>query len=324
MAWVGPISKIVRQHPSGMQASAIAVALFAAGLLVRLALEPWLSPIAFLTFYPAIIATTLICGWRRGVLVVLLSMAAGWYLFIEPRGTFAFDGARTPVILASFLAVALFQVALVAALAEVVRRLDAMQAVQADLFRELQHRVANNMQLIASTLNVARRRINDPEAREVIAQATARVDAMARLHRKLYDPDSYRNGLEPVLREVLAETFQGLPVRLDIRLVPRPLSIARMTAIVLLVNEAAINAAKHVFRPERGSAFEVELRPCEDGRLRLVVRDDGPGLGPVPRGPDAARRLGMTIMQSLARQLGGCLEVLDGPGMSLGVSFAPQ
>jgi two-component system, sensor histidine kinase PdtaS len=324
MAWVGPISKIVRQHPSGMQASAIAVALFAAGLLVRLALEPWLSPIAFLTFYPAIIATTLICGWRQGVLVVLLSMAAGWYLFIEPRGSFAFDGAGTPVILASFLAVALFQVALVAALAEVVRRLDAMQAVQADLFRELQHRVANNMQLIASTLNVARRRINDPEAREVIAQATARVDAMARLHRKLYDPDSYRNGLEPVLREVLAETFQGLPVRLDIRLVPRPLSIARMTAIVLLVNEAAINAAKHVFRPERGSAFEVELRPCEDGRLRLVVRDDGPGLGPVPRGPDAARRLGMTIMQSLARQLGGCLEVLDGPGMSLGVSFAPQ
>ena len=120
MAWVGPIAKIVRRHPSGMRRWAIAVALFAAGLLVRLALEPWLSPIAFLTFYPAIIATTLICGWRQGVLVVLLSMAAGWYLFLEPRGSFAFDGARTPVILASFLVVALFQVALVAALAEVV------------------------------------------------------------------------------------------------------------------------------------------------------------------------------------------------------------
>ena len=67
------------------------------------------------------------------------------------------------------------------------------------------------MQLVASTLNVARRRINDPEAREVIAQATARVDAMARLHRKLYDPDSYRNGLEPVLREVLARPSRGCP-----------------------------------------------------------------------------------------------------------------
>jgi hypothetical protein len=324
MAWVGPISAIVRRQPSGLRASAIAVALFAASLAARLALEPWLSPIAFVTFYPAIILATLLCGWRQGVFVVLLSMTAGWYLFIEPRGSFAFAGVGTPIILASFLAVALFQVALVAALAKLVRRLEALQAVHADLFRELQHRVANNMQLVASTLHVAQRRISDPEAREAIGQATARVDAMARLHRKLYDPDSYRNGLEPVLREVLGETFQQLPVRLDIRLVPRPLSIGQMTAIVLLVNEAAINAAKHVFRPERGSAFEVELRPCEDGLMRLVVCDDGPGLGPVPTGRDVSRRLGMTIMQSLARQLGGCLEVLDGPGMSLGVSFAPQ
>jgi two-component sensor histidine kinase len=324
MAWVGPISAIVRRQPSGLRASVIAVALFAASLAARLALEPWLSPIAFVTFYPAIILATLLCGWRQGVFVVLLSMTAGWYLFIEPRGSFAFAGVGTPIILASFLAVALFQVALVAALAKLVRRLEALQAVHADLFRELQHRVANNMQLVASTLHVAQRRISDPEAREAIGQATARVDAMARLHRKLYDPGSYRNGLEPVLREMLVETFQGLPTTIDIRLVPRPLSISQMTAIVLLVNEAAINAAKHVFRPERGSRFQVELRPCGDGRMRLVVRDDGPGPGPVPAGGDASRRLGMTIMQSLARQLGGCLEVLDGPGMTLGVTFAPH
>jgi K+-sensing histidine kinase KdpD len=124
MAWVGPIARIVRRHPGGMRAWVIAVALFGAGLLVRLALDPWLSPIAFLTFYPAIIVATLICGWRPGVLVVLLSMTAGWYLFVEPRGTFAFKDAGTPIILGSFLAVALFQVVLVAALAELVRRLE--------------------------------------------------------------------------------------------------------------------------------------------------------------------------------------------------------
>ncbi|WP_431269307.1 sensor histidine kinase [Dankookia sp. P2] len=324
MAWVGPVSAILRPHPTGVRAWAIALALFAASLAARLALERWLAPIAFLTFYPAIIAAALVCGWRQGLLVVALSTLAGWYLFLEPHGSFAFRNSGTPVILAGFVTVALFQVVLLAALAEVIRRLEALQAAHADLFRELQHRVANNMQLVASTLHVAQRRITDPEAREVIGQATARVDAMARLHRKLYDPDSYRNGLEPVLREVLGETFQGLPVRLDIRLAPGPLTIGQMTAIVLLVNEAAINAAKHVFRPEQGSAFEVALRPGADGRLLLEMRDDGPGLGPAQPGGEASRRLGMTIMQSLARQLGGCLEVLDGPGMALGVHFASR
>lgn len=323
MAWVGPVSKVVGRPQNGVQPWAIAFALFAACLLLRLALEPWLTSLAFITFYPAIIIATLVCGWRPGVLVALLSMLAGWYFFLEPRRSFAFLGAGTLVVLTSFLVVSLFQVTMVAALAEVVRRLDRMQAVQADLFRELQHRVANNMQLVASTLHVAERRINDPESREVIGQATARVDAMARLHRRLYDPESYRAGPEPLLRDVLGETFQGLSVALDIRLVSPPLSIARMTAIILLVNEAAINAAKHVFRPGRGQAFAVSLQPTEDGQLRLVVRDDGPGLGPAPAGRDAAHRLGMTIMQSLARQLGGRLEILEGPGLGLAVTFPP-
>jgi hypothetical protein len=48
---------------------------------------------------------------------------------------------------------------------------------------------------------------------------------------------------EPILREVLAETFDGIVVGVRIDVKAETLSVGRTTAIVLLVNEAAINAA---------------------------------------------------------------------------------
>ncbi|MDO9713080.1 ATP-binding protein [Paracraurococcus lichenis] len=103
-----------------------------------------------------------------------------------------------------------------------------------------------------------------------------------------------------------------------------------MTALVLLVNEAALNAAKHAFRPGCDGVFAVSLQPHAGGGLRLVVRDDGTGpvvgasAGPPATSPAGAQGLGMPIMRSLARQLGGELDVLDGPGMALAVTFAPD
>jgi two-component sensor histidine kinase len=56
------------------------------------------------------------------------------------------------------------------------------------------------------------------------------------------------------------------------------LSLDQMTSILLLVNEAAMNAAKHVSRPGEGGRFDVSLAEPANGQVRLVIRDDGPGL----------------------------------------------
>ncbi len=94
-----------------------------------------------------------------------------------------------------------------------------------------------------------------------------------------------------------------------------------MTAITLFVNEAALNAAKHVFSRGLGSRFDVSLSRDESGRLRLVIKDDGPGMS--AEVIDAqARSLGMGIMESFAKQLGGPLEIGQGAGTSLSVEFA--
>jgi two-component sensor histidine kinase len=198
-------------------------------------------------------------------------------------------------------------------------RLEASARLNGELFRELQHRVANNFQIVSATLQKAQREISDPAAGNAVASAIERTNSLAQLHRRLYDPGYYERGLAHILGEVLDETFRDVMV--DIRVdVPRdPLPVHQMTSIVLLVNEAAINSAKHVFRLNLGRTFSVALRK-EDEKRALTIEDDGPGFGIVKTAGEKSR-YGLLVMRGLAAQLGGALEIEEGPGAAIRVTF---
>jgi hypothetical protein len=121
---------------------------------------------------------------------------------------------------------------------------------------------------------------------------------------------------------MLSNAFRDLPVTFQVNVGDMPdLSIDQMTAIALLVNEAALNAAKHVFSKGLGTRFDVSLSKDASHRLHLMIKDNGPGMS--AEVIDAqARSLGMGIMESFAKQLGGPLEVGQDAGTSLSVEFA--
>ena len=306
---------------AGAKAWAAALAAFAVALATRLLLGTHLDGTPFITYFPAIVLATFLGGWGPGALVLALSAAASWCMFwVGSAPPLTVWHATTLGQLFAFIGASGLMIATVAALLHAKAKAEAATRLQEALFQELQHRVANNMQIVASTLVAAKRGIRDEAALEAMNFAASRIDAMARLHRQLHSPATYREGLEPVLRDILGETFRGLPVstKLDIR--REDLSIDKLTALVLLVQEAATNAAKHVFRPALGSSFEVQLAQA-DGRVVLTVKDDGPG-SQISVNPDQSRGLGMAIMQALARELGGSLHVRGGPGTTLSVTFA--
>jgi two-component system, sensor histidine kinase PdtaS len=317
---IGWLVKIAKARRTGVWSWVWAGLFLAAALAVRLALSEWLDPIPYLTFYPAIAAATLLCGWRQGALVMAISAVAAWYFFIEPKFSFSIGSFDAVLWTAGFLVVAGSLVTLVEGLVQAVLQLDNSARVNEDLFRELQHRVANNLQIVAATLEKTQRSMREPAALQAVGLALARIHSLAGLHRQLYDAGAYSHGLEPILREVLAESFRDLPVDSRLEISGRGLSVGQMTATVLLVNEAAINAAKHVFRPGKGALFEVSLAEIEPGRMQLTIRDDGPGFP--PEAADSERqRFGLTVMRGLAEQLGGALELLQGPGAKLRVRF---
>lgn len=321
MPWVHNIhtASIKRR---GLLPWAVALLLFTTSLAARILLEPVLAGMKFLTFHPAIVVATLLCGWRQGVFVLALSTAAAWYLFLEPAGSFELKDGPSVGALAGFLLVGAFNIVLVGALRETIRRVELAKAVQETLFRELQHRVANNLQLVVALLRNAQRNLRNPVvAAETLSDAEARILAMSELHRRLHDGMAYVNGLEPLLREMLAHAFRDLPVKVTVNVSGAvDLSIDQMTAMTLLVNEAAINAAKHVFSKGLGTRFDVALAKNEKGHLHLVIKDDGPGMAGA--GETESGSLGMGIMEAFATQLGGSLEVAPGAGTALSVEIA--
>ena len=321
MSWASRLSGLSRKR-RGVAPWIFAIIFFCASLAVRIVFARWLDPLRFLTFYPAIAAATLVCGWRQGVFVLILSTLAAWYYFFEPANEFVIKDANTVVALIGFLLVAGFIVALIAAMRELVGRLEAAKHVQEELFRELQHRVANNLQLVVVMLQDARRKLNDSAAAEAILQAEDRILAMSRVHRRLNDGAVSVDGLEPILKEALSEIFRKSPV--DVRLhihTGTKLSIDQLTAVTLLVNEAATNALKHAFSKGQGSLFDVSLSKQENGRFQLIIRDDGPGIDH-EAAKSRTRSLGMGIMQAFAKQLGGSLQVMEASGTTLSVEFS--
>ena len=132
-----------------------------------------------------------------------LSALSGWYFFFEPRNSFLLREPNAIYALIGFLLVGGFLLILVAGMADLIRRLEAANQVQVSLFGELQHRVANNLQIVLAMISNARRGVLDATAAERIAAAEDRIAAMSALHRRLYDKTTYEQGLAPILQETL-------------------------------------------------------------------------------------------------------------------------
>jgi two-component sensor histidine kinase len=314
------VISIARARRTGVSAWLLAGAFLIGGVGACFVLARQLDKAPFVTLFPAVAAATLFCGWRQGVAVMALAAVAAWYVFLPPAFSFALEGFGAFQVVIFLIDSALL-ILLVEGLAQAVQRLDNAAQVNQALFRELQHRVANNLQIVAATLHKTARGIEDPAALEAIRHATVRVHSMAGLHRRLYDAAAYAQGLEPILGDLVAECFRDLAVEVRLDVQSRDLTVGEMTAIALLVNEAAINAAKHVFRPGRGALFEVSLAEVEPGLSQLTIRDDGPGLSPEALAAPQAQRFGLAVMRGLAGQLGGTLETPEGQGTTLSVVF---
>lgn len=321
MPWVRRISRLSKAR-TGVRTWIAAVAMFAASLAVRVLFAPIFEASAFMAFYPVVAVSALTVGLRQGVLVLVLSTASGWYLLSSAARSPKLSVIATIGETAGFLLVGGLILVLIAALREAVRRTERANTAQETLFRELQHRVANNLQLVVALLRNAERNLRDPAvAAETLHDAEERIFAMSRLHRRLNDGTAFTSGLEPLLREVLADAFRDFPVTVQVTINgTTDLSIDKMTAITLLVNEAALNSVKHVFSKGCGASFNVSLFHEANGHFHLVVKDDGPGMG-THTNATKDRSLGMGIMEAFANQLGGSLEIANNAGTSLSVEF---
>lgn len=168
------------------------------------------------------------------------------------------------------------------------------------LLRELQHRVKNNLQLITALIRLEARSAAEGEG-VALARLASRIDALTALYRilsaenagSLIDLGQY---LADIAGAVLhAHAVAG--IEFDVQVGYCPLSVNVAMPAGLLVNEMLTNALKYAFVGR--SAGKVRLIcKLEDGRLTVVVSDDGVGLPEAGNWP-APRKLSALILQTL-------------------------
>ncbi|MGJ8560347.1 MAG: sensor histidine kinase [Litorimonas sp.] len=177
------------------------------------------------------------------------------------------------------------------------------------LLREIHHRVKNNLQIIISLLNMQERKLSDPVSLSAIREIRGRINAIALVHRGLYEGKDLRVVDMPIfLNRLVGELRRGLgtvdeDITIAVNVEPIQLESDTAVPVALFVVEALTNALKHGVKP--GGTINIELRKTEGGSY-ISVSDDGGGVSAA-----SIEGTGAKLMRGFARQLSGKFDRQD-------------
>ncbi|WP_207553721.1 sensor histidine kinase, partial [Teichococcus deserti] len=204
------------------------------------------------------------------------------------------------------------------------------------LMAEIHHRVKNNLQIVASLLNLQAGRLRDPKARAEFATARDRVQALATLHRHLYTNQTFEViALRPFLEELAQQLFAALGERpgqritLSIEADELEIVTDQAVSLALLITETVTNAIKHGFADARSGTLTISVRGDarregeEEDQVVLRVHDDGIGLrlNDDEPGQGANQGIGLTLIRGFAQHLGGEIEIQGDGGTEMLLRF---
>ena len=184
------------------------------------------------------------------------------------------------------------------------------------LLREIDHRIRNSLQLVASMLSLQARQTQDGAASKAIEEARQRIGSIAAVHEQLYrasdtdvvDMSVFLKGLCGSLARNKPGNIRAIHVTAE----PIMLVSQRAMKIGILVGELVTNSFKHAYPDARAGVIDVVLTAVGE-KAQLIVADDGIGLPPGFRADDS-HGLGMRLILSILDQFGGTLRANSGPG----------
>lgn len=186
---------------------------------------------------------------------------------------------------------------------------------RAAVMQELHHRVKNNAQVFASLLSVQASRAAEPAVKAALRVAASRAATMALAQQQIWDAGSSAQfDLEALVqRLVLAQQGRGATVEVH---APSRMFVPLATAVPLglIIHELLMNALAHAFAGRTGGQVHIRLEREHGVDLRVSVADDGVGM---PESRLAGQSAGLTIVRSLARQLGATLQTKVGRGTTV-------
>ncbi len=189
------------------------------------------------------------------------------------------------------------------------------------LLAEVHHRVKNNLQIIASILNLERDEMIGEEARHMADRTRARLRSMSLVHEKLYASNELACvDLAVYLRALFAELediydVEGLRVHFDLD--PYEAEPETVVSFGLFAAEAIVNSLRHGLDPNNDGEIRLSLHDAGADQALFELRDSGPGFP----GEGKPIGLGFSLMSALSDQLHGHFDISNESGAVVRLRF---
>jgi two-component sensor histidine kinase len=288
---------------------AYVLALLCAGsaTALRLAIDPYVVGVQFITFFPAVIITTLISGFRAGVLCTVLSAAAANFFLIEPRFSFYIDHPGEVIAFLLFVLVSLMNAILVTGMRFAVERyreqsvaLRESQDRLGSVVAELQHRTRNLISVVGTMAKGTLRTSKTFDDFSTTFQD--RLEVLGRAQGLLFRAEGGRVSFDELINTELAaqsiRVGEGGPVTLD---GPKgiPLRSRTVQSLAMALHELMTNAAKYGALKQPNGRLTVRWRQetfaeTDKPWLHIDWKESGvemPPSGAKPQGSGQGREL---------------------------------
>lgn len=187
------------------------------------------------------------------------------------------------------------------------------------LMREVHHRVKNNLQLIASIMNMQMRQARTPEAKKLLKGLQDRVMSLATVHRELYQTSGLTDvHVDELLADIVRQTVSlasGPGKRFDVRTAFADIHMTPDQAVplALTLTEALTNALKHSgHNDDIPPQLDISLNRQGATEAALTVSNSRqPTAASLASSPDATAGIGKQLLEAFAMQLGARIDRVE-------------
>lgn len=193
------------------------------------------------------------------------------------------------------------------------------------LFKEVHHRVKNNMQVIISLINLQKTYITDDQVLNIFQDCQNRIFAMAGIHEKLYQHNSLSMiNINEYIKNLiiqLIDTYQlQFKINLDIEIEIEELNLDTLVPIGLLTNEIISNTLKYAFKKnDENNTIIFKLKKAISNQFILQIGDNG--IGSKTHLDSEHTSFGMDLINILTNQLNGTITRLPVKGTVYEICF---